>query len=170
MKWWFVVELLEPIHIIFHEIVPEAWTAAGSVVRKWTASFSAAVLGGYFSLLKSAWTPSIDQCRKLISCISWHKYVSSALTFCTTAPKGQSMPTHAWWQICKDWQAKGSCLRKLHFHKTVSLYVCVCRYIYLLICAGITFCGVNATCSISSAAPFTLRSEVGLTTLQLLCY
>lgn len=98
------------------------------------------------------------------------KYVSSALTFCTTAPKGQSMPTHARWQICRGWQAMEMCLRKLNFHKTLSVYICVCRYIYLVICAGTTSCGVNATHSIPSAASFTLRSEVGLyqTTTSLL--
>lgn len=144
VKWWFVVELLKPIHIISHEIVPEAWIAAGNFVRKRTASFSAAVLGGYFSLLKSAWTPSTDQCRKLISCISWHKYVSSALTFCTTAPKGQSMPTMhddrfaGLGKQCKRvWE---SCI----FTK-LSVWMVCDIFTYLFICAGITSRGVDAT-------------------------
>lgn len=159
VKWWFVVELLKPIHIISHEIVPEAWIAAGNFVRKQTASFSAAVLGGYFSLLKSAWTPSTDQCRKLISCISWHKYVSSALTFCTTAPKGQSMPTMhddrfaGLGKQCKRvWE---SCI----FTK-LSVWMCVCRYIYLFIylCWNhLLWCW----CHNSWAASLTLRPEAG---------
>lgn len=118
---------------------------------------------GYFSLLKSAWTPSTDQCRKLISCISWHKCVSAALTLCATAPGGHSMPAQAWWQICRDWQAMETRLRKLHFHKTLSVQLCACAdtFIYLFLCAGITSCGVNATSSTSPAAPFTSGQKLG---------
>lgn len=60
---------------------------------------------GFLFLIETT-LDAFHQCWKLISYISWDKYVSSALTFCTVIPKGQSMPTEACWQICGYWRPR----------------------------------------------------------------